>query len=104
MATSQTTRPRAVGNYQLGDRLGEGTFGTVLKGTHSIASERVAIKVLESQELEDDELFDALRMEIGLLRQVGAPARPPRPPPPPPALTEGFAWRATVGDTSPLAL
>lgn len=33
----------------------------------------MAIKVIELKELEDDELFDALRMEIGLLRQLSHP-------------------------------
>ena len=29
--------------------LGEGTFGTVVKATHAIAGERVAVKVLEKK-------------------------------------------------------
>ncbi len=33
----------------------------------------MAIKVIEVKELEDDELFDALRSEIELLRQLSHP-------------------------------
>ena len=65
--------------YKMQEELGSGAQATVYKGQNKKTGGKVAIKVLESQELEDDELFDALRMEIGLLRQVGAPARPPRP-------------------------
>ena len=39
-----------VGHYHLGDRLGEGTFGTVVKATHSIAGERVAIGLKRLQD------------------------------------------------------
>ena len=41
-----------VGNYQIGERLGEGTFGTVVKATHAIAGERVAVKVLEKKRMQ----------------------------------------------------
>ena len=65
--------------YKMQEELGSGAQATVYKGQNKKTGGKVAIKVLESQELEDDELFDALRMEIGLLRQVSTPARPPRP-------------------------
>jgi serine/threonine protein kinase len=73
--------------YKMQEELGSGAQATVYKGQNKKTGGKVAIKVLESQELEDDELFDALRMEIGLLRQVSAPARPPRP-------RTGGRWRA----------
>lgn len=65
--------------YKMQEELGSGAQATVYKGQNKKTGGKVAIKVLELQELEDDELFDALRMEIGLLRQVSAPACPSRP-------------------------
>ena len=65
--------------YKMQEELGSGAQATVYKGQNKKTGSKVAIKVLESQELEDDELFDALRMEIGLLRQVAAPGRAPSP-------------------------
>ena len=63
--------------YKMQEELGSGAQATVYKGQNKKTGGKVAIKVLESQELEDDELFDALRMEVGLLKQVAAPGRPP---------------------------
>ena len=40
---------------------------------------QVAVKVLESKELEDDELYEALRMEITLLRQASTAGPSPEP-------------------------
>lgn len=59
--------------YKMQEELGSGAQATVYKGQNKKSGGKVAIKVLELQELEDDELFDALRMEIGLLRQLNHP-------------------------------
>ena len=63
--------------YKMQVELGSGAQATVYKGQNKKSGGKVAIKVLEQAELEDDELFDALRMEVGLLKQVAAPGRPP---------------------------
>ena len=45
------------GNYVFSTPLGEGTFGTVVKATHKIAKEHVAVKVLEKKRmLQADEI------------------------------------------------
>ena len=44
--------PEAVGNYAVSGKLGEGTFGVVLKASHKIAGERVAVKVLEKRRMQ----------------------------------------------------
>mmetsp|Transcript_10367 Transcript_10367/g.28601 ORF Transcript_10367/g.28601 Transcript_10367/m.28601 type:complete len:710 (+) Transcript_10367:118-2247(+) len=59
--------------YKMQEELGTGAQATVYKATHRKTARKVAIKVIELKELEDDELFDALRMEIGLLRQLSHP-------------------------------
>lgn len=37
---------RTIGNYLLSKNLGEGTFGKVKLGIHSLTGEKVAIKIL----------------------------------------------------------
>jgi len=59
--------------YKIQEELGAGAQATVYKATHKRNHMKVAIKVIEIKELEDDELFDALRMEILLLRQLDHP-------------------------------
>ena len=59
--------------YKMQEELGSGAQATVYKGQNKKTGGKVAIKVLESAELEDDELYDALRMEINLLRQLNHP-------------------------------
>ena len=44
--------PSAVGTYAVSGKLGEGTFGVVLKASHRYADERVAVKVLEKRRMQ----------------------------------------------------
>ncbi len=44
---------RQVGNYVLLKTLGEGTFGKVKLGVHTLTGEKVAIKVLEKDRIVD---------------------------------------------------
>ena len=62
-----------VGHYHLGDRLGEGTFGTVVKATHSIAGERVAIKVLEKKRMQQADDIERVGREIQILKLLKHP-------------------------------
>lgn len=43
---NENTREKKIGYYLLGDTIGEGTFGKVKLGTHTLTGERVAIKIL----------------------------------------------------------
>ena len=40
-----------IGQFIMGDKLGEGTFGKVKKATHIITGEKVAIKILEKSKI-----------------------------------------------------
>jgi len=62
-----------VGNYSIGGRLGEGTFGTVLKATHTIAGERVAVKVLEKKRMQQADDIERVGREIQILKQLKHP-------------------------------
>ncbi|EOD18265.1 hypothetical protein EMIHUDRAFT_461387 [Emiliania huxleyi CCMP1516] len=68
--------------YKIQEELGAGAQATVYKATHKRNHMKArplrtppaaAARVIEIKELEDDELFDALRMEILLLRQLDHP-------------------------------
>lgn len=41
------TQSRQIGHYVIGKTIGEGTFGKVKMGTHTLTQEKVAIKILE---------------------------------------------------------
>ena len=61
-------RPLKVGNYQMGERLGEGTFGTVVKATHAIAGERVAVQVLEKKRVQQADDIERVGRDIQILK------------------------------------
>ena len=65
--------PDSVGNYSVSGKLGEGTFGIVLKGTHNLASERVAIKVLEKKRMQQADDIERVGKEIQILKQLRHP-------------------------------
>ena len=96
------------GNYVFSTPLGEGTFGTVVKATHKIAKEHVAVKVLEKKRmLQADEI--EVRATPRAARKIArAPPRPPnllrlahaarRPRDPDPQAAQAPERRAALGD------
>ena len=44
-----------IGHYLLGRTLGKGTFGKVKESIHTLTNEKVAVKVLNKNRIEDDE-------------------------------------------------
>lgn len=52
-AESTLQGSRTIGNYVLARNLGEGTFGKVKLGIHSLTGEKVAVKVLEKSKICD---------------------------------------------------
>ena len=54
--------------YRMANVLGSGAQATVYAAVSKKSQKKVAIKVLDAKELEDDELFEALLMEIRLQR------------------------------------
>ena len=63
----------SVGHYKIGERLGEGTFGTVVKATHAIAGERVAVKVLEKKKMQHADDIERVGREIQILKLLKHP-------------------------------
>ena len=68
-----SARQLKVGNYKIGERLGEGTFGTVVKATHAIAGERVAVKVLEKKRMQQADDIERVGREIQILKLLKHP-------------------------------
>ncbi len=49
-------QPKLVGKYAVGKTLGEGTFGKVKAAVNTESGERVAIKVIEKEKIQAQEL------------------------------------------------
>ena len=64
-----------IGQYHLGKSIGQGTFGKVKLGTHTLSSEKVAIKVLQKKMLMQSNArkMHKLRREVGIWRRLTHP-------------------------------
>ncbi|KAJ1640780.1 kinase-like domain-containing protein [Pavlovales sp. CCMP2436] len=59
-----------VGNYEVIGKLGEGTFGMVLKAVHVHVGETVAIKVLEKSRINTADEIERVGREVQILKTV----------------------------------
>lgn len=62
-----------IGNYILGKTIGEGTFGKVKLGSHSLTGEKVAIKILEKDRITDVSDVERVAREIHILKLIRHP-------------------------------
>jgi len=46
-------KSKTIGHYILGKSIGEGTFGKVKQGLHTLTGEKVAVKILEKDKIQD---------------------------------------------------
>ena len=53
--------------------MGQGTFGKVRIGTHTITNEMVAIKILEKDKIKDKADVERVTREINILKKVRHP-------------------------------
>lgn len=53
--------------------MGQGTFGKVRVGTHTITNELVAIKILEKDKIKDKADVERVTREINILKKVRHP-------------------------------
>ena len=65
---SSRHRTKNIGNFILGDKLGEGTFATVRLGTHILTGEKVAVKILDMQKILQDTDKARIEREIKILK------------------------------------
>mgnify|MGYP001184049505 CR=1 FL=1 len=63
--------------YKMQQVLGSGAQATVYQAVAKKTQRKAAVKVLDQTELNDDDLFDALRMEIMILKQLKHPCACP---------------------------
>ena len=68
-------------NYEIGNTIGEGTFGKVKIGKHKLTGERVifchlnqvAIKILEKDKIQDESDITRIAKEIEILKKLRHP-------------------------------
>ena len=56
-----------------GDELGEGTFGKVKLGLHMPSKEKVAVKILEKEKIQDESDIERITREIQILKLIRHP-------------------------------
>ena len=59
-----------IGQFVLGDKLGQGTFGVVVLGTHQITGEKVAVKILDKEKILQETDKFRLEREIKILKNM----------------------------------
>ena len=64
---------KSIGPYYIGKTIGEGTFGKVKLGTHSLTGEKVAIKILEKERIKDAADVERVAREIHILQLIRHP-------------------------------
>ena len=60
-------------HYEIKKKIGEGTFGTVRLGIHIPTGEKVAIKILEKEKIEDEGDRERISWEIHILKIIRHP-------------------------------
>eukprot|EP00920_Eleutheroschizon_duboscqi_P015318 GHVT01035402.1.p1 GENE.GHVT01035402.1~~GHVT01035402.1.p1 ORF type:complete len:111 (+),score=5.39 GHVT01035402.1:1254-1586(+) len=63
----------AAGPYVLGATIGEGTFGKVKLGCHTLTKERVAVKILEKKKILNDADWQRVSRETRILKSMRHP-------------------------------
>lgn len=72
-STNADLKSRTIGHYVVGKSLGQGTFGKVRLGTHTITNEPVAIKILEKEKIKDRADIERVTREINILKKTRHP-------------------------------
>ena len=59
-----------IGQFILGEKLGQGTFGVVVLGTHQLTGEKVAVKILEKEKIIQEADKTRIEREIKILKNM----------------------------------
>lgn len=68
--STSTSDSKNIGQFIMGEKLGEGTFGKVKKGTHILTGEKVAIKILEKSRILEKADKIRVEREIKILKML----------------------------------
>ena len=71
MTESQPNRKR-VGVYELIGTLGEGAFGKVKHGIHTVTRQEVAIKILDKRMIKQQKMESQVKREVSIMKQIGS--------------------------------
>ena len=69
----QDKKIKTIGHYILSKTIGEGTFGKVKLGQHTLTNERVAVKILEKERIKDVSDVERVAREIHILKLIRHP-------------------------------
>ena len=64
---------KLVGKYQLHETLGEGSFGKVKRATHTETHESVAIKILDKEKIQAQDMGNQIKKEISIMKMISHP-------------------------------
>ena len=73
MDSKNEKKGKNIGHYTLGKTIGQGTFGKVKLGTHTLTEEKVAIKILEKERIKDVADVERVAREIHILKLIRHP-------------------------------
>ena len=65
--------PKKVGKYEIGKTLGEGTFGKVKRAVNTEDQRVVAIKVLDKDKIQKQNMGSQIKKEISIMKMVKHP-------------------------------
>ena len=63
-------KAKNIGQFILGEKLGEGTFGVVRLATHILTGEKVAVKILEKRKILEEADVTRIEREIKILKML----------------------------------
>jgi 5'-AMP-activated protein kinase catalytic alpha subunit len=72
-SNSSNLGPLNVGHYLLSKTIGKGTFGKVKLGIHNSTGEKVAVKILEKDKIQDVNDVERVAREIHILKMIRHP-------------------------------
>ena len=72
-AILQLTPGMMVGEYEIGEQIGEGAMGTVYTGVHPLIGKKVAIKVLKPELCANQASIDRFVQEAQAVNKIGHP-------------------------------
>ena len=66
----QPSSQNTIGDFIIGDKLGEGTFSKVCQGTHKITKEKVAIKIMSKAQIKEPSDKIRIEKEINIQKRL----------------------------------